>query len=94
MHESGSLQGNETVAVGKAPAQPHGRVTTWVVVHCGTRQDLHAVAVLVRVGQGAALLQGFVKVEVKVEVKLVVVTRVVVLVLTLTTVDVTVSWLM
>jgi hypothetical protein len=92
LHESGSLQGNETVAVGKAPAQPHGRVTTWVVVHCGTRHDLHAVAVLVRVGQGAALLQGFVTVE----VKLVVVTRVVVLVLTLTltTVDVTVSWLM
>ena len=91
LHESGSLQGNETTDVGSAPVHPHGLDTTDVVVHCGTRQDLHAVAVLVSVGQ-LTVLHGLVTVLVTLTVSV----RVDVLTLVLTTVDVDVtvcSWM-
>jgi hypothetical protein len=96
LHESGSLQGNETVAVGRAPLQPQGRVTTLVVVHCGTKQDPHAVAVLVSVGQ-LTVVQGLVVVtvavvaEVMVLVSVLVVVAVVVRMLVLMMVDVAVA---
>jgi len=52
-HESALSQGKLTTAVGRAPEQPHGLVRTWVVVHWGTKQDRHAVAVWVIVGHAA-----------------------------------------
>lgn len=87
LHASGSLHGNETVAVASAPVQPAGLVTTDVVVQPGTKHVLHAVAVRVSVGQ-LTLLQGLVTVVVLVSVRVVV--AVLVLTLVLITVDVTV----
>lgn len=89
LQESGSLQGNETVAVGRA-VHPQGRVKTEVVVHCGTRHDRQAVAVWVIVGQ-LTVLQGLVTVRVETEVAVIVLMLVVVLTLTLTLVLVTVA---
>jgi hypothetical protein len=90
LHESGSLHGNETVAVGSA-VHPHGRVTVDVLVHCGTRQVAHAVAVRVRDGQ-LTVLHGLVTVAVTLTVSVLV--AVLTLVLTLVMVDVRVEWLM
>jgi hypothetical protein len=95
LHESGSLHGNETTEVGSAPVHPHGLDTTEVVVHWGTRQDLHAVAVLVRVGQ-LTVLHGLVTVLVTLTVSVRVDVLTLVLTLVLTTVDVSVtvcSWM-
>jgi hypothetical protein len=86
LHESGSLQGKETVAVDSAE-HPHGCVTTDVVAHAGTRQVRHAVAVRVNVGQ-LTLLHGLDTVVVTVCVVVAVLTLV--LTLVLITVDVTV----
>lgn len=93
LHEPGSLQGNETVRVGSGPAaQPHGRVTTDVVAHWGTRHVVHAVAVAVRVGQlTLLLLQGLVTVAVVALVTVRTLVLMAVLTLVLVTVDVTVT---
>ena len=85
LQESASLHGKETVAVGIA-AHPHGRVTTAVLVHCGTRQVAHAVAVRVKVGQ-LTVLHGWVTVLVSV----VALTLTLVTTLVLTTVAVTLT---
>jgi hypothetical protein len=58
------LQGKFTVAVARAFGQPHGFVTTDVVVHPGIRQVRQAVPVDVSVGQLAAGAHGLVVVTV------------------------------
>ncbi|KAK3358707.1 hypothetical protein B0T25DRAFT_563785 [Lasiosphaeria hispida] len=68
LHESGSLHGKLTTAVGRAPVQPQGRVKTEVVVHPGTKQERQAVAVDVMVGQLAGCAHAFVTVLVAVTV--------------------------
>lgn len=88
LHESGLPHGKDTVAVGRA-AHPQGCVIAEVVVHCGTKQLLQAVAVRVSVGQ-LTVLHGLVTVVVKLSVSV----RVVVLTLVLITVEVTVVSLM
>lgn len=78
--------------VGSGPAaQPHGRVTTDVVAHWGTRHVVHAVAVAVRVGQLTLLLQGLVTVAVVALVTVRTLVLMAVLTLVLVTVDVTVT---
>jgi hypothetical protein len=84
--------------VGSA-VHPHGRVTVEVLVHCGTRQVPHAVAVRVTDGQ-LTVLHGLVTVAVTLTVLVLVTLTVSVLVavltvvLTLVMVDVRVEWLM
>lgn len=55
--------------------QPHGRVSTDVVVHWGTRQDRQAVAVETTVGQGALGAPHCETVDVRVWVEVTVVVR-------------------
>lgn len=65
-HESLSLHGNDTVAVGSV-AQPFGCSTATVLVHCGIKHVAQAVAVRVSVGQLTGV-QGSVSVTVAVVV--------------------------
>jgi hypothetical protein len=69
----GSLHGKFTVVVASAAAQPHGLVSTDVVVQPGTKHVLHAVPVLVTGGQ-LTLLQGLVDTDTEVMVAVAVVT--------------------